>query len=435
MAHVAERPTSYEERLMLPKKVSNLFLMMIGAGVLLLILGIFFNRNLGHEVAAVGGHGGGHAAAAGHEAGHHAVTWVNRLFANLWLNNVWFTGISVIGMFFICLQYVAYAYWSVPIKRVLESLMGYLPVGAVLMVVLFLLGKGYLFHWTQPGIMDEGSANYDPIIAGKSGYLNLPFYLIRTVVYLAIWVIFARWMRAQSVAEDLEGGTVRYHKSIKIAAIFLVLFAVSNSMANWDWLMSIDSHWFSTMYSWYVFASWLVSGVAATILIAVNLKQAGYLRILNANHLHDLGKFAFGFTIFWTYVWFAQFMLIWYANLPEEVTYFQERWFGHFAPLFYLSLLINFVAPFLLLMTRDAKRQGIMLKIVTVVILSGHYIDFYMMVMPGTMGNDAGFGLMEVGTLLLFLGIFLTMVCRMLVSASLIQHRHPFLEESLHHHI
>ncbi|MBC7448831.1 MAG: quinol:cytochrome C oxidoreductase [Hymenobacteraceae bacterium] len=420
---------------MLPKKVSNLFLMMMGAGVLLLIVGIFFNLNLGHEVAAVGGHGGGHAAAGGHEAGHHAVTWVNRLFANLWLNNIWFTGISVIGMFFISLQYVAYAYWSVPIKRVLESLTGYLPVGAVLMVVLFLLGKSYLFHWTQPGIMDEGSANYDPIIAGKSGYLNLPFYLIRTVVYLAIWVIFARWMRAQSVAEGLEGGTVRYHKSIKIAAIFLVLFAVSNSMANWDWLMSIDSHWFSTMYSWYVFASWLVSGVAATILIAVNLKQAGYLRILNANHLHDLGKFAFGFTIFWTYVWFAQFMLIWYANLPEEVTYFQERWFGHFAPLFYMSLLINFVAPFLLLMTRDAKRQGIMLKIVTVVILSGHYIDFYMMVMPGTMGNDAGFGFMEVGTLLLFLGIFLTMVSRMLVSASLIQHKHPFLEESLHHHI
>jgi hypothetical protein len=170
-------------------------------------------------------------------------------------------------------------------------------------------------------------------------------------------------------------------------------------------------------------------------LIAINLKQAGYLRILNANHLHDLGKFAFGFTIFWTYVWFAQFMLIWYANLPEEVTYFQERWFGHFAPLFYLSLIINFVTPFLLLMTRDAKRQHIMLKIATVVILSGHYIDFYMMVMPGTVGNSAGFGPMEVGTLLLFLGLFLTMVTRMLASASLIQHKHPFLEESLHHHI
>lgn len=435
MAHVVERPATYEEHLVLPQKVKNLFLLMMGAGLVLLVVGILMNLSLGHEVA--GGHGGAHDASAGggHDAGHHAVTWINRLFANLWLNNVWFTGISVIGAFFISLQYVAYAYWSVPVKRVLESLMGYLPVGAVLMLVLFLLGKSYLFHWTTPGIMTEGSANYDPIIAGKSGYLNLPFFLIRMVVYLAIWVIFARWLRANSVAEDLEGGTARYHNSIKLAAIFLVLFAVSNSMANWDWLMSIDTHWFSTMYSWYVFASWLVSGVATTILIAVNLKQAGYLRIMNANHLHDLGKFAFGFTIFWTYVWFAQFMLIWYANLPEEVVYFQERWFGHFAPLFYLSLLINFIAPFLLLMTRDAKRQGIMLKIATVVILSGHYIDFYMMVMPGTMGKSAGFGLMEVGTLLLFLGLFLTMVTRMLTSASLIQHRHPFLEESLHHHI
>ena len=432
MAHVVERPTTYEEHLILPPKIKTLFLLMIGGGLLLLIIGILMNLNMGHEAA-----GGAHGAAGGaHESGgHHAVTWVNRLFANLWLNNIWFTGISVIGMFFISLQYVAYAYWSVPIKRVLEALTGYLPVGAVLMIVLFLLGKSYLFHWTQPGIMDVGSTTYDPIIAGKSGYLNLPFFLIRMVVYLAIWVIFSRWMRAQSINEDLEGGTVRYHKSIKIAAIFLVLFAVSNSMANWDWLMSIDSHWFSTMYSWYVFASWLVSGIAATILICVNLKQAGYLRILNANHLHDLGKFAFGFTIFWTYVWFAQFMLIWYANLPEEVTYFQERWFGHFAPLFYLSLLVNFVAPFLLLMTRDAKRQSIMLKIATVVILSGHYIDFYMMVMPGTVGNQAGFGLMEVGTLIMFLGLFLTMVTRMLTSASLIQFRHPFLEETLHHQI
>jgi hypothetical protein len=434
MAHVAERPASFEEQLALPKKVSNLFLLMIGGGLVLLVLGIVLNLNMGHETAAAG-----HGAAAhggGHEAGHHAITWINRLFANLWLNNIYFTGISVIGMFFISLQYVAYAYWSVPVKRVLESLTGYLPVGAVLMIVIFLLGKGYLFHWTTPGIMDPTNKDvYDPIIAGKSGYLNLPFFLIRMVVYLAIWVLFSRWMRAQSVAEDMEGGIDRYNKSIKIAAIFLVLFAVSNSMANWDWLMSIDTHWFSTMYSWYVFASWLVSGVSATILIAVNLKEAGYLRIMNANHLHDLGKFAFGFTIFWTYVWFAQFMLIWYANLPEEVTYFQERWFGHFAPLFYLSLIINFVTPFLLLMTRDAKRQMIMLKLATVVILSGHYIDFYMMVMPGTVGNSAGFGPMEIGTTLVFLGIFLTMVTRMLTSASLIQHQHPFIEESLHHHI
>jgi hypothetical protein len=204
MAHVAERPVSYEEHLTLPKRISNLFLLMIGGGLVLLVLGIVLNLNMGHEAGAHGEHG----AAAGHEAGHHAVTWVTRLFANLWLNNVWFTGISVIGAFFVALQYVTYAYWSVPIRRVLESLTGYLPVGAVLMLVLFLTGKSYLFHWTAPGIMDAGSANYDAIIAGKSSYLNLPFFLIRMVVYLAIWILFARALRANSVA-DFSGAVCR----------------------------------------------------------------------------------------------------------------------------------------------------------------------------------------------------------------------------------
>jgi len=255
------------------------------------------------------------------------------------------------------------------------------------------------------------------------------------VVYFTIWILAARLMRSYSAAEDLEGGTEYYHKSIRLGAIFLVLYGVSNSMAGWDWVMSIDSHWFSTMFSWYMFASWLVSGVSATTLIAINLKQAGYLRILNANHLHDLGKFMFAFSIFWTYIWFGQFMLIWYANLPEEVTYFLERWFGHYSSIFYLNLIVNFVVPFLVLMTRDAKRQMIMLKIACVVILAGHWMDFYLMIMPGTVGDAGTFGLMEVGCMLLFLGVFLTLLVRTLTSRSLVQHNHPFLEETLRHHI
>ena len=423
-----ERLTTYEEHLDVPKKVSNAFLLMIGGGVLLLILGILMNLHLGEAGASEHSTTGGAAA-------HHHVTWVTRLVANIWINNIFLTGIAVIGIFWLSLQYVAFAAWSVPVKRVLEGMTAYLPVGAIVMIVTFLLGKSYLFHWTTPGIMEPGSATYDAIIAGKSGYLNLPFFLIRMVVYFAIWIGFATWMRRLSVAEDLEGGLYYHNKSIAIGAAFLVLFGISNSMAGWDWVMSIDTHWYSTMFSWYVFASWLVSGLAATALIAINLKQAGYLRIMNANHLHDLGKFVFGFSIFWTYVWFSQFMLIWYANIPEETTYFLERWFGHYQAFFYLSLLVNFAFPFLVLMTRDAKRQQIMMKIVTVVVLSGHWLDFYMMIMPGTMGEFGGFGLMEMGCMLLFVGIFLTLLVRRLASASLVAFNHPFLEETIHHHI
>jgi hypothetical protein len=405
---------------------------MIGLGLVLLIAGIFITMNSGG-----GHHGGGHeeAAAAG---GHHAITWVNRLFANLWLNNVYFTGIAVVGLFFAAVQYVAYAGWSVPFVRILQGLTAYLPLGGIIMLVVFLAGQHQLFHWTDHTLYEMGNPNYDPIIAGKSAYLNKPFYIARMIAYFGAWIFFAWWLRKQSLEEDINGGLTYYHKSIRISAMFLVVFGVTSSMSAWDWVLSIDSHWFSTMFGWYVFASWFISGLAATTLTAILLKEAGYLRMVNANHLHDLGKFVFAFSIFWTYIWFSQFMLYWYANLPEEVIYFKER-FGnyndHYTWIFFTNLFVNFVFPFLVLMTRDAKRQTIMLKIVCIAILIGHWLDFYLMIMPGTLRGESGFGLIELGTLLVFLGAFLVLFTRKLASAALIPVNHPFLEESVHHHV
>jgi hypothetical protein len=423
-----------EERLSISKRTSNRFLFMIAAGLVLLIIGIFITMN------STGHHGGEHGeeAAAAAAGGHHAITWVNRLFSNLWLNNVYFIGIAVIGLFFAAVQYVAYAGWSVPIKRILESLTAYLPIGGIIMLVVFLVGKHQLFHWTDESLYIKGNANYDPIISGKSSFLNQPFYIIRMIIFIGAWIFFAWWLRKQSVEEDLNGGLEYYHKSIRISAIFLVVFGVSSSISAWDWVMTIDTHWFSTLFAWYVFASWFVAGLAATTLAAVYLKQAGYLKILNVNHLHDLGKFIFAFSIFWTYLWFSQFMLYWYANLPEEVIYFQERLYGyngHYSWILYGNLFLNFAFPFLVLMTRDAKRQMIMLKIVCFVVLIGHWMDFYLMIMPGTLRGESGFGFIELGTLLIFLGIFLTVFTRRLTSASLVPVNHPFLEEAVHHHV
>jgi hypothetical protein len=258
------------------------------------------------------------------------------------------------------------------------------------------------------------------------------------VGYFALWIIFFLWMRKQSVAEDLEGGLTYYNKSIRIGAMFLVVFGVTSSLSAWDWVLSIDTHWFSTMFGWYVFASWFISGLAATTLTVIILKQNGYLKMVNANHLHDLGKFTFAFSIFWTYIWFSQFMLIWYANIPEESVYYQERLSGyqnHYTWIFFVNLFVNFVFPFLVLMTRDAKRQMIMLKIVCIAILCGHWLDFYLMIMPGTMRGESGFGFMELGAALTFLGIFLVTFTRGLTKASLVPVNHPFLEESIHHSV
>ncbi|MBO3273541.1 quinol:cytochrome C oxidoreductase, partial [Hymenobacter defluvii] len=217
--------------------------------------------------------------------------------------------------------------------------------------------------------------------------------------------------------------------------LFLVLFAVTESMSAWDWVMSIDTHWYSTMFGWYVFASWWVSGIAAITLCTIFLKQAGYLRFVNASHLHDLGKFMFGFSIFWTYIWFSQFMLIWYANIPEESVYFNQRLGGFdnaYTGLFFFNLVINFAFPFLVMMTRDAKRQMIMLKIVSIAILIGHWFDFYLMIMPATMQGNNGF-IIEIGTALVFLGSFLLLMTKRLSQASLVPVNHPFLDESIHH--
>jgi hypothetical protein len=417
-----------EERLIIPRKTNNKFFLMIAIGVVLLIAGILL-------MAAGGGaeHGEGHGEAAA--AGHEAASWTKRLFINLWLNNVYFTGIALVGVFFVAVQYVAYAGWSVLIKRIPEALGYFLPIGGIIMIVIFLIGGHDIFHWTHEYLYDVNDPRYDPIISGKSGYLNFWFFLIRMILFFALWILFFNWLRRMSINEDLHGGTSFYHKSITVSAMFLVVFGVSSSMAAWDWVLSIDTHWYSTMFGWYVFASWFVAGLAAITLTVVFLKQNGYLKMVNANHLHDLGKFVFAFSIFWTYIWFSQFMLIWYANIPEESIYFLERLGPNYKWVFFVNLLVNFVFPFLVLMTRDAKRQMIMLKIVMIAILIGHWLDFYLMMMPGTMRGDAGIGFIEIGTTLIFLGVFLLVFTKGLTKASLVPANHPFLEESIHHHV
>lgn len=411
------------------------FVTIIVAGVILLVLGL---------LAAVMGWGSEHhegathaAAVAGHAEHAGSPLWLKRLLVSLWHSNVYFIGISVVGTVFMAIQYVAYAGWSVVVKRINEALSAWLIPGGILMLLVFFasLINHDIFHWTVPGIMTKGNANYDAIIAGKSGFLSIPFYIIRMVSYLTIWAVFSWKLRQLSLQEDQNGGTFYFHKSIVAAALFLVLFAVTSSMSAWDWVMSVDVHWFSTMFGWYVFASWWVSGIAATTLIAIFLKQAGYLRMLNSNHFHDLGKLMFGFSIFWTYVWFSQFMLIWYANLPEESVYFNQRlggFDGRYTWMFYGNLVINFAFPFLALMTRDAKRQMIILKIVCIAILVGHWSDFYLMFMPGTMKGENGF-LIEIGVALILLGAFLILMTRRLAAASLVPVNHPFVEESVHH--
>lgn len=280
------------------------------------------------------------------------------LWATLLTVAVFFQGIAVSNAFFQAATYVAYGGWQTVLRRVPEAIGMMMPVTATLLLFILavpnlIYGHHPLYEWTNHAVV----AN-DPVLQAKTAYLNLPFFFIRFAFFVGILMFFQYRMRKNSLAADADPSNemVYYKSNLKWASLFLLFFAIYILVMAWDWLMSIDTHWYSTMYGWYTFASNWVNGVAVATLFIIWLKKRNYLAPVTTNHLHDMGKLMFAFSIFWTYVTFDQFMLIWYANIPEETTYFRMR-YDHFMWLFYAIFLINFCAPFLVLMSRDAKRK------------------------------------------------------------------------------
>jgi len=372
----------------------------------------------------------------GHDHGHSHMA--DRVWSNLLINGFFFFGISLAGLFFLALQYAAEVAWSVMVKRVFEAIISFLPIGGAVIILVLAAGQfhmHHIYHWMDPNVYDIASPDYDELIANKYAYLNPAFFWARTLIFIGVWYYFARWFRKKSLEQDLVGGTAIHYKSVTKAAIFLVIFGFSSSVMSWDWLMSIDTHWFSTMYGWFVFSGMWVSAMITCTLIIIYLKSKGLLPSFNQSHLHDMGKWVFAVSMLWTYLWFCQFMLIWYANIPEEVTYYVER-IKHYPLLFFGITFINFFFPFFILMSRDAKRNIIFLLPVALIIFMGHWLDVYLLVTPGVM-HDAGahIGLLEISMFLGFLGLFVFTVFTQLAKAPLEVKNHPFLEESVHHHI
>ena len=368
------------------------------------------------------------------------ITDAHAAWTSLLFNNYFFLGISIFAVFFVALQHVAEAGWSTVIKRVPEAIMTFLPYTCAVMifiVVAAILHWNHIYHWMEEGIMTEGAPNYDKIIAGKEAYLSPIFFLVRSLIYVSVWIYCAKRLRDISLQGDLEGGLGKksYNKGITVSAWFIVFFAISSSTASWDWIMSIDTHWFSTLFGWYIFSEWSAIGFTTILLFCLFLKKQGYLPDLNESIIHDLGKWVFAFSVVWTYMWFSQFMLIWYANIPEEVTYFMERIeLPNYNFLFWFSAAINFVIPTIVLMSRDAKRNTNFLIFASVTILIGHWINSYLLFAPGTLHDHGHLGFTELGMGLGFLGLFLFIVFRSLTTRSLDIKHHPFLEESKHLH-
>ncbi len=377
-------------------------------------------------------------------AGDHGIA---RIWSNLLICTYYFTGIGLASIFLIAAHQIGYGGWHILIKRIPEAMGTIVPVMGIFLLVILagtLFHGHHLYHWAAEGITDPTSAQYDAIITetqGKSVFFNPVFYSVRIIAYIALWTAAIYAMRNISKKEDVLGVQATYQKSKYIAAIFILIFAVTSSTGAWDIVMSVDPHWYSTLFGWYNFASYMVGALATMILIVAYLKSQGYLKQVNQEHFHNIAMLMFGFSVFYTYLWFSQFMLIWYANMPEETAYFMARFdSGLFKFLFFLSLFINFIFPFLLLMRRDSKRSVERLVFASIVLFFGHWLDFYNMITPGTMTDHvtgeshAGFGLVEFGMLSVFVGIFVFVVFNTLTKQSLVPVNNPYLKESITHH-
>lgn len=360
----------------------------------------------------------------------------NKPWAALYVASIFFLLITMGTLVFYAIQQVAVAGWSPVLFRVMQGITSFLPVASIIFFVILLLCGfhfNHLFTWMADGVTDPTSENYDKLIAGKSGYLNFGFWIVRAAIFLIGWNLYRHFSRKNCLAQDDSNDNSFYKKNFNISAGFLVFFIVSESIMSWDWIMSFDPHWFSTLFGWYVFASFFVSGITLIALVTVYLKSRGFLEYVNTSHIHDLAKFMFGISIFWTYLWFSQFMLIWYADIPEEITYFVTRINLYNLP-FFGAVVMNFVFPLLILINTDFKRISWVIVMAGIVILAGHYIDFFNMIMPGTVGDQWFIGVPEISSVLFFLGLFIFTVFTALTKAPLLAKRNPYIEESKHFH-
>ncbi len=337
----------------------------------------------------------------------------------------WWT-IVLGGLFFTLLHHLTGASWSVVLRRIPETLMATLPALAVLFIPL-LFGLHDLYHWSHA---DAVAA--DALLAKKAPYLNSGFFIVRTIGYFVIWYLLARSLYKISLAQDHHPSDKQTHKMRRLSAPGMLLFALTLTFASFDWLMSLDAHWFSTIFGVYIFSGTVLAVISFVTLFALMLRTKGILKeTITVEHYHDLGKLLFGFTVFWAYIAFSQYFLIWYANIPEETIWFQHRWQGSWK---YVSLLIvfgHFVLPFLVLLGRAAKRN---LKVMTFMgcwMLFIHWVDFYWLVFPNLHHHGIHISWMDFTSMLAVGGVTLWYFWRRLTAQALVPCNDPKLQASI----
>ena len=384
-----------DEQFNFKKQYRNILLIAIGACLLVLLAAILISR-----------------------------PGASRIWANVLLNNQYFTGLSLGAAFFIAVHRVSLSGWHTALQRLPDAMTTFLPVAFILMLLIY-FGMHHLYGWTD----NDGS---DKVIEGKKAWLNIPFFFIRLIFYFTGWIVLTRMMRKNS-SSLMTSSDIKYDNRRKVfAALFLGFYAITVSSSSWDWIMSLDAHWYSTIFGWYVLIGMFVTSLAFIILLIWLLKRMGYLKFIRPDHIHDMSILLFSFSIFWTYQWFVQFELIWYGHLPEETSYYITR-INDFKVIFFINLGVNFIVPFFGLITYKSKRQPGWVAIIAAIVLIGHWIDYWLMIMPAAAGDKAGIGVLEICMTIIYACLFIFVVFRSLSTGPLVVKNDPYLEESLNY--
>lgn len=355
------------------------------------------------------------------------ITWAHYLIVNYY-----FFSLAMGGAFFFVIQSISQSGWSSAFKRVSEAMMSYIPYASVFFLLLW-FGVNDLYHWSH-----KESVAFDSLLQHKSAFLNVPFFFIRMGIYFTLWIVFILKLRNISLREDMadpantDGIMSLFGKSELYSKILIFILAITFSLSAFDWIMSVDVHWYSTIFALKNLVAAFLHGVSILTLIVFILYKRGYFPFLNKYHLHDFARYIFMLSIVWGYFWFAQFMIIWYGNIPEETVYYYMRWQEGWKVLFFLEIGLNWAIPFLLLLPVKTSRNMTAIVIVIIFLIIGQYVDLFVQVIPGTTGV-LRYGWIEAGMFLGYAGLFALVVATTLSKAKIIPLNHPYLEESLNH--
>ncbi len=379
--------------LRIPAKVNRILLALGAIGLLTLIVGLF--------------------------------TAQERIWPNFLISFFYLTGLGLGAGIFVAIQYVSNTGWSVAIRRVPEAITATLPFAAVGGLAL-IFGIHTLYEWSHTTVVAQ-----DEILTSKSAWLNEPFFIARTIGYFVLWIVLSRVIVRNSVKQDANGDVKYTKRNVRNSVFFIILGIYTFCLASVDWLMSLQPHWYSTVFGWLNLSGMFISTLAAMVVVIVFLRHLGYKHLFTTEHLHDLGRMMMAFSFFWVYMWVSQHMLIWYSNIPEETSYYIFRHFGGWGSLSFLNVILNWLIPFLMLLPRATKRSDKVILQAAVILLIGHWLDLYIMIMPAIFGADPVFGIWEIGTFVGMMAVFFWVVFRALGKHNLVPVKDPYLVESL----